>query len=103
MQQQHNLHMGTTTKHVVPMCKLHVAASRSNLHRWMLVPGPPDLQQLVLVVFFIPKTTANTQPTLVAVTSATCAGGLFPVTTCAYTKCTYCNLHCVVLVLVVVI
>ena len=38
--------------HVVPMCKLHVvAASCSNLRRWMLVPGPPDLQQLALVVF----------------------------------------------------
>ena len=40
----------------VPMCKLHVvAASRSNLQlrRWMLVPTPPDLQQLALVVFFL--------------------------------------------------
>ena len=27
---------------------------------------------------------------------STCAGGLFPSSTCAYTACTYCNLHCVV-------
>ena len=31
------------------MCKLHgVATSRSNMRRWMLVPGPHDLQQLAL-------------------------------------------------------
>ena len=34
----------------------------------MLVPGPPDLQQLALVVFFIPATSANTLPALVVVT-----------------------------------
>ena len=30
--------------------------------------------------------------------SATCAGGLFPSRTCIYTACTYCNLHCVVVI-----
>ena len=49
----------------------------------MLVPGHPDLQQLALVVFFIPATSANTLPTLVVVT--------------------LCNLHCVVMVVVVYI
>ena len=33
--------------------------------------------------------------------SATCAGGLFPSSTCTYTACTYCNLHCVVVVVAV--
>ena len=33
----------------------------------MLVPGPPDLQQLALVVFSIPATSANTHPALVVV------------------------------------
>ena len=32
----------------VPMCKLHVvAASRSNLRQWMLVPGPFDLHNYI--------------------------------------------------------
>ena len=54
---------------LVLMCKLHVvAASRANLRRWMLVPGPSDLQQLALVVFFIPATSANTLLALVVVT-----------------------------------
>ena len=45
-------HATCTWAQLSPICKLHVlAASRSNLHRWMLVPGPPDLQQHVLVVF----------------------------------------------------
>ena len=53
----------------VPMCNLHVvAASCCNLCKGMLVPGPPDFQQLVLVVFFIPATSANTLPALVVVT-----------------------------------
>ena len=42
-----NLHMGTYMHCSCALCKLHVvAASRSNLHQWMLVPSPPDLQQL---------------------------------------------------------
>ena len=63
-----NLHMDTTCIVVVPMCKLRCCCTRSNLRRWMLVPGPPDLQQLALVVFFIPATSANTHPALVVVT-----------------------------------
>ena len=41
-----------------PMCKLHVvAASHSNLCQWMLHGvQSPDLQQLALMVFFIPAT-----------------------------------------------
>ena len=38
-----NLHMVTTCIVVVPMCKLRCCCTRSNLRRWMLVPGPPDL------------------------------------------------------------
>ena len=55
----------------------------------MLVPGPPDLQQLVLVVFFIPATSANTLPALVVVTLCNLRWWSFPSTTCAYS-----NLHC---------
>ena len=59
--------------HNYDACSVHVqvarcCCTRSNLHRWMLVPGPPDLQQLALVVFFIPATSANTHPALVVVT-----------------------------------
>ena len=65
-----NLHMGTymlrSCAHVQVVLLLH--RSRSNLRQWMLVPGPPNLQQLVLVVFFIPATSANTLPALVVVT-----------------------------------
>ena len=35
--------------------------------------------------------------------SATCAGGLFPSSTGAYTACTYWSLHCVVVIVVVVV
>ena len=80
---------------VVPIASCVFAASRSNLCRWMLVPGLPDLWQVALVVFIIPANSANTQ------LSATCAGGLFLSSTCAYTACTYYNLHCVVVVVVV--
>ena len=55
-----------------------------------------DPQQFALVVFFIPATSANTA--FVVLPSVTCAGGLFPRTTCAYS-----NLHCVVVVVVVVV
>ena len=57
---------------VVPMCKLHVvAASRSNLRQWILVPSPPDLQQLALVVFsFQPMTS------IALVQLALCGGGI---------------------------
>ena len=51
-----------------PCASCIVAASRPNLRWWMLVPSPPDLQQLALVMFFIPATSANTLPTLVVVT-----------------------------------
>ena len=84
---------------LVPMCKLHVvAASRANLRRWMLVPGPPDLQQLALVVFSFQRLAQTLHLHLWCLPSATCAGGLFPSTTCAYS-----NLHCVVVVVVVVL
>ena len=59
------------------------------------MPGLPDPQQLVLVVFLITATSANPLPALVVVPCATCAGGLFPSSTGAYSTCTYCNLHCV--------
>ena len=41
--------------HNYDACSVHVqvaccCCTRSNLRRWMLVPGPPDLQQLALVV-----------------------------------------------------
>ena len=41
-----------------PLCKLHVvAAYHSNLCQWMLHGvQSPDLQQLTLMVFFIPAT-----------------------------------------------
>ena len=59
--------------HNYDACSVHVqvaccCCTCSNLRRWMLVPGPPDLQQLALVVFFIPATSANTHPALVVVT-----------------------------------
>ena len=59
--------------HNYDACSVHVqvaccCCTRSNLRRWMLVPGPPDLQQLALVVFFIPATSTNTHPALVVVT-----------------------------------
>ena len=99
VQQQRNLHMGTTTMHVVSMCKLHVVAAPaptcadgcwcpvpltfSNL-RWWCFPFQQLAQTLTLHLWWLP--------------SATCAGGLFPSTTCAYS-----NLHCVVVVVVVVV
>ena len=60
-------------EHNYDACSVHVqvaccCCTRSNLRRWMLVPGPPDLQQLALVVFFIPATSANTHPALEVVT-----------------------------------
>ena len=93
------MHMGTTTMHVVSMCKLHVVAAPaptcadgcwcpvpltfSNLH-WWCFSFQQLAQTLTLHLWWLP--------------SATCAGGLFPSTTCAYS-----NLHCVVVVVVVVV
>ena len=69
----------------------------------MLMPGPLDLQQLALVVFFLPSTSANTLLALGWLLSATCTGGLVHISTGAYIACADCNLCCVVVVVVVYI
>ena len=50
---------------VVPMCKLCCCCIPLQLASMDAGAGPPDLQQLVLMVFFIPATSANTLPALV--------------------------------------
>ena len=56
------------------------------------------MEQLALVMFFIPATSANTLPALVVVTLCNLRWCSFFSTTCAYS-----NLHCVVVVVVVYI
>ena len=69
---------------VVPMCKLHaVAASCSNLRRWMLVPGPPDLSNLRWWCFSFQQLAQTLY--MWRLPSATCTYGLFPSCTGAYT------------------
>ena len=53
----------------------------------MMVPGHPDLQQNALVVLFIPATSTNTLSALGSSTGA-------------HMECIYCNMHCVVVVVV---
>ena len=64
-----NFHMGT---YMHRSCA-HVQVACCCCNRLQLAPmdvgaGFPDLQQLALVVFFIPATSANTLPALVVVT-----------------------------------
>ena len=49
-------------------CMLLLHPAPTCTHRCMLVPGPPGFQQLVLVAFFIPATSANTLHALVVAT-----------------------------------
>ena len=57
------------------------------------MPGFPDLQQLVLMVFFIPATSVNLLPALVVVALCNLHWSL-PSSTGTYPAFTYCNLHC---------
>ena len=67
---------------ILPLCYLHlVAASRS----YRIVPKMVLTLQLALVVFFRPSTSANT-PLALMVVIATCAGGVFPQSTSAFTN-----------------
>ena len=85
---------------VVPMCMLCCWCILINLHtngcrcpvpltfsnlRWWCFPFQQLAQTLYLHLWWLP--------------SVTCTGGLFPSTTRTYTVCTYCNLHCVVVVI----
>ena len=78
MQQQHNLHMGTTMMHVSAHVQVACCCCIP-LQLALMDAGArsPDLQQLALVVFFIPATSANVLPTPVVVTPASCAGSFF--------------------------
>ena len=98
-----SLHKGTTLMQILPLCYLHlVAASRS----YSCVQDGLNTVQLVLLVFFLPSTSANTPIALmVSSSAATCAGGDFSWRTNAITNAhtkrigTHCNLHFVVVVL----
>ena len=69
--------------HPAPTCAdrywCPVPLTFSNL-RWWCFPFQQLAQILYLHQWWLP--------------SATCAGGLFPSSTCGYIACTYCNLHC---------
>ena len=102
-----NLHLGTICEPcsaqvqvaylafiVVPHCIPIDAGARS-----------PDLQQLALVVFLLPSTSANTLLALGVVTLGNLHWWLLIVhrSTGAYTACADCNLHCVVVMMVLVV
>ena len=94
VQQQRNLHMGTTTMHVVSMCKLHViAAPAPTCADGCWCPVPLTFSNLHWWCFSFQQPAQTLYLHLWRLLFATCAGGLFPSTTCAYT-----NLHCVVVV-----
>ena len=87
----------TCTTRLAPTLYLH-SYSGPLACQSMLVPGPPDLQQLVLVVFLLSSTSANTLLQSGWLPSATCTGGLVNRNTGAYTACADCNLQCVVVI-----
>ena len=62
-----------------------------------------DLQQLALVVFSFLQLAQTLYLHLGWLLSATCTGGLVHRSTGAYTACTDCNLHCVVVVVMVLV
>ena len=80
----------------MPKCKLQ---SRCCI-LLQLVPVPIDLQQLALVVFSFHQLAQTLYLHSGWLLSATCTGGLVHRSTGAYTACTACNLHCVVVVVV---
>ena len=68
----------------------------------MLQSNESMLHLLAILCTPLSTTSANTLLALVVVTHVTCTGGVFTCCAGAYTGYTYCSLHCVVVMAVVV-